>query len=94
MLLERDPPINWHEVILDFVRARWTLCGVARSINVAPSTLGRWWYSGSNPRFEDGRALLKLHETLRVKNAKALTPRQKAALNPLAHARANVRTAR
>jgi hypothetical protein len=80
MLLERDKPINWHEIILDFIRAGWSLWGVARAINVPPSTLGRWWYSGSNPRFEDGRALLKLNAALK-KNAKATTRRAKTALN-------------
>lgn len=61
MLLELDAPIDWKGLLLDFVRWGWTLKGVARAINVPPSTLRRWWDDGSEPHFEHGRALLKLH---------------------------------
>lgn len=61
MLLQRDPPINWHEIILDFVRWGWKLTDVARAVNVPQSTLGGWWYDSHPPLYENGRALLKLH---------------------------------
>jgi len=62
MLIERDPVIDWKQVLLEFVRWGWKLAHVARAINVPPSTLKRWWYDGAEPGFEDGRALLKLYE--------------------------------
>lgn len=74
MLLERDPPVDWKEVLLDFVRWGWTLKGVARAINVPPSTLRRWWDDGSEPGFEDGRALVKLHELERDRKKRTSDP--------------------
>lgn len=62
MLLQRDPPVDWKSVLLDFIRWGWTLKGVATAINVPPSTLWGWWNGDRpEPRFDDGRALLKLH---------------------------------
>lgn len=62
MLLRRDPPVSWKEVLLDFVRWGYTLKSVALSIEVPESTLKGWWYGNRpEPRYEDGRALLKLH---------------------------------
>lgn len=71
MLLDRDPPVNWKAILLDFIRWGWTLKGVALAINVAPSTLMGWWNDGSVPTYENGRALLKLHaaETEKRKSA-------------------------
>ena len=42
----------------------WKLKQVADAINVPPSTLKRWWYEGSEPLYEDGRALRKLHRSV------------------------------
>lgn len=61
MLIELDAPVDWKGKLLDLVRWGWSLKGVAAAINVPPSTLHRWWNDGSEPRFEHGRALLKLH---------------------------------
>lgn len=70
MLLERDEPVDFKALLLDFVRWGWTLKSVADAINVPPSTLKGWWYDGAEPRFEDGRALVKLHETETVRRQK------------------------
>lgn len=64
MLLERDAPVDWRNLLMDFVRAGWKLKQVADAINVPPSTLKRWWYEGSEPLYEDGRALRKLHRSV------------------------------
>lgn len=61
MLIERDPPIDWKALLLDFVRWGWKLTEVAAAINVPDSTLMGWWNDGAEPRYENGRALLKLH---------------------------------
>jgi len=77
MLLERDPEIDWKAILLDFVRAGWRLKAVSDAINVPDSTLRAWWNYGVEPRFEDGRALLKLHEKCfgnEAKVAPALQP--------------------
>lgn len=62
MLIEREPPINFVELVLDLRRHRWTLKRIAEAINVPISTLGRWFYESATPNFDDGRALVKLHE--------------------------------
>lgn len=61
MLLQRDPPLDFKALVLDFIRWGWTLKAIAEAINVPPSTLKSWWYDGSVPGYEDGRALVKLH---------------------------------
>lgn len=61
LLIELDAPIDWKRALLDLKRWGWTLKGVAAAINAPPSTLKRWWNDGSEPRYEYGRALLKLH---------------------------------
>lgn len=66
-LLERDPPVDWREVLLDLRRWGWRLSDVATAINVPRSTAGRWMYDGYEPNFENGRALLKLHAEERSK---------------------------
>lgn len=70
MLLRRDERINWHAILLDLVRLGWTLKAIAGAINVPPSTLKGWWYDGKEPRFEDGRALIKFHEQEMAKSRK------------------------
>ena len=63
MLLQRDPPVDWKLLLLDFRRWGWTLYAVAKAINVPPTTLHGWWYGNRpEPRHSDGQALLKLHE--------------------------------
>lgn len=70
MLLQRDPPVDWKEILLDFVRWGWTLASVCEAINVPRSTLKGWWYgTRPEPRFDDGRALLKLYEQERKRRA-------------------------
>lgn len=69
MMLELDTPVDWRALILDLVRMGWKLNGIAECINVPKSTLGGWWYDGAEPRFEHGRALIKLHAIEAAKHA-------------------------
>lgn len=71
MLMERDPEVDWKRVLLDFVRWGWKLKAVALAINVPYSTLMGWWNDGAEPRFEDGRALLKLHAWAKTRNSES-----------------------
>lgn len=80
MLIERDRPVDWKALLLDFVRWGWKLNQVAAAINVPDSTLMRWWNDGSEPRFENGRALLKLHEYARKRHCE--TPHMRPGLQP------------
>jgi len=61
VLLERDMPVDWKALLLDFIRRGWTLKGVAEALNVAPTTVMGWWNEGNEPMYENGRALVKLH---------------------------------
>lgn len=80
MLLEREKPINFVEVILDLRRDphRMKFSEIAQAINVDMSTLKGWFYDSHRPSFEDGRALVALHESLH-KVAKATESRLKLA---------------
>ena len=64
MLLEREPPVNFVEVILDLRREphRMKFSEIAFAINVDVNTLKGWFYGAHPPGFEDGRALVLLHE--------------------------------
>jgi hypothetical protein len=62
MLLELDAPVDFKQILLDLVRWGWKLKAIAQAINAPPSTLKRWWNDGTEPGFEYGRALVKLHE--------------------------------
>ena len=66
MLLERETPVNFVEVILDLRRDphRMKLAEIAQSINVPSSTVKKWFYGAARPNFEDGRALVLLHERI------------------------------
>lgn len=77
-LLERDPPVDWKGLLLDLQRWGWTLKGIATSINAPPSTLQRWWNDGSEPRYEYGRALVKLHAGEKEKRSSDPDPRTAA----------------
>lgn len=59
--LDRDEPVRWKETLLEFRRWGWTMYRVAQAIDVPTSTLMGWFNDGKEPRFEHGRALLKLH---------------------------------
>lgn len=61
MLIELDAPVDWKARIIDLRRWGFTIKGIADAINVAPSTVQHWLDYGKEPRFEAGRALLKLH---------------------------------
>lgn len=77
-LLERDPPVDWKGLIRDLQRWGWKLNAVAFAINTAPSTLKKWWYEGSEPGYENGRALVKLHAAEKEKRFSDPNPRTAA----------------
>lgn len=74
MLLHRDTPPNWREVILDFLRWRWQLKTIAEALGISRSTLGGWWYDGHEPGYSDGAALLKLHSLEEERHRRRMSP--------------------
>lgn len=66
MLLKRDPPINFVELILDLRRAphRLKLRVIAEAINVELNTLKAWYYRASVPNYDDGNALRQFHDAV------------------------------
>jgi hypothetical protein len=62
MLLELDAPTDFRAILLDLVRWGWKLKAIADTITAPPSTLKRWWNDGTEPGYEYGRRLVKLHE--------------------------------
>jgi hypothetical protein len=77
MLLQRDPPVDWKQVVVDLRRWGWTVHAMERALAIPRSTIYGWCNDGKTPRYEDGRALLKLHEQEAKKHAMA---------TPMAHA--------
>jgi hypothetical protein len=61
-LLRREPAIPWATIIDQIRRAGYTTSEICFVLNVARGTLWRWESSGSIPNYEDGRALLQLHD--------------------------------
>ena len=62
MLLERDPPVDWGVIIIDLRRWGWTMVEVESATGVPRTTLLGWLNEGKQPmKFEDARAVLKLH---------------------------------
>jgi DNA-binding transcriptional regulator YiaG len=64
-LLQRDPPVNWTNVIDEIRRMGWSTGQICFVLNVSRGALWYWENGGVTPRYEDGRALLKLRETVR-----------------------------
>jgi hypothetical protein len=64
MLLSREKRTNFVEIILDFRRPpyRCKLKAIAAALGVAESTLKKWFYEGATPNYDDGKALVALHE--------------------------------
>lgn len=71
-LVHRDPPIRWPELITAMQDAGYSLRDIAGALAVPHTTVQRWQsgrdYMGrlspSTPNYEDGRALLRLFETV------------------------------
>lgn len=75
-LLQRDPPVHWPTIINAIRRQGYNTADICFILNVPRGTLWRWECCGSEPNFDDGRALLKLHFT-------ACKPVATAAPNPM-----------
>lgn len=60
MLMRRPEPVDWFRLLADLQGFGWSNATVARAMGVAPSTLARW-KEGSEPHYEDGKALVLLH---------------------------------
>lgn len=83
MLLQREKPVNFTEVVLDLIRWGWNLTRISEAINVGYSTVASWLYTpGTIPNYENGRALLALHAVVK-KNNSATNRRDASAHNPL-----------
>ncbi|ADZ41840.1 TPA: transcriptional regulator [Yersinia enterocolitica] len=59
--------IDWFQVITDVERSGMTQQQIAKGIHVAKATLFGW-KQGSNPRYDDGEALIRLWELVTDKN--------------------------
>ncbi|WP_327214722.1 hypothetical protein N0K21_03880 [Yersinia aleksiciae] len=59
--------IDWFQVITDVERSGMTQQQIAKGIRVAKATLFGW-KQGSNPRYDDGEALIRLWELVTDKN--------------------------
>jgi hypothetical protein len=69
-ILERDPPVNFAEALTEIRRLRGygtsDLCFI---LNVPRPTLSSWEHDGCMPRYEHGRAILKLLSLCRNSDA-------------------------
>lgn len=61
MLLRRDPPTDFALVVVELEKAGYRKKRQAVILNVPWPTFQRW-AKGSQPMYEDARALLKLHK--------------------------------
>ena len=62
IFIRREEPIHWPTVI-DEIRATGQSCtSIAASLGVGRMAVKHWSAGNAVPRFEEGRALLKLHE--------------------------------
>ncbi|MDE2441815.1 MAG: helix-turn-helix transcriptional regulator [Betaproteobacteria bacterium] len=67
LYVRRDPVTNWPEIIRAMrERFGYSLRRIADALGVAHSTVQRW-ADGSPPNYEDGAAILKLHQMLAEK---------------------------
>jgi hypothetical protein len=76
MLIQRDPPVNFVQILLEIrhcpsrvhkskiKRSRFSFGEMEAALGVSKNTIKGWFYKGAEPHFEDGRALLKLHAEL------------------------------
>lgn len=76
MLLQREPRVNFRQVLLEIrmcpsqshtsgkKQNRMSWPEIAAAINVPIDTVKGWFYRGSSPRYEEGRAILQLHKML------------------------------
>jgi hypothetical protein len=90
MLIRRDPPTNFVEIILDLRRPpfRMKLNAIADAINVDVNTLKGWFYDSHIPNFEDGNALKQLHAKL-VESCQSNQEPPKTVIQSTSHARVN-----
>lgn len=76
MLLRREPPVDFVQLILELrgTPHRLTFAAIAAAINVDVNTLKGWFYHAHQPKFEAGKALLNLHAELnsRVKRVSGM----------------------
>lgn len=68
--VKRPPPVNWRQIMLEILAhrvggKRMTLDRLAGALEVPPGSVRNWYYGGSLPNFEDGRAMLLLHSFLK-----------------------------
>lgn len=65
----RETPVDFAALIAELRGEpyRMSLRSIAEAINVPPSTLRKWYYEGSPPRYDDGQALVTLHQQLTTK---------------------------
>lgn len=65
LLLHRDPPIRWADLVKSLSEGGFSLRDISRAIAVPHTTVQRWG-EGSCPNYEDGRALLKFFDGVRT----------------------------
>lgn len=63
MLPANDERTDWFRVIVDLERAGYSHCSIASVCGVSKRTVGGW-KQGSSPKFDDGKLLLRLWETV------------------------------
>ena len=65
-LLQRDPPVEWQQVIDEIRRHGFTSSAICFTLNITRIKLWHWENDPNpNPGYEDGRALLKLLSKVR-----------------------------
>lgn len=62
-LLTRDEPVIWKEIFTQIRRAGYSTSEICFVLNVPRGTLSHWEHDGIEPKYEDGRAILKLHSS-------------------------------
>jgi len=57
--VSRKPPVDWFRIMAELKRMGWSRITIGRVLCVPASRVRDWQY-GSEPRYDDGRALLML----------------------------------